>query len=227
MNDLDILHDAWTTPDAPSDSAREQARADLLARTTVRTRRRWTPRLAAVGGLATALALAIVVVQNVGDGRPVVAPRLASAAVLEAAAVAAQDDPFSTPPRRPVDLHPRQVLRGRRRAPVPRGALATGRWRRLRLLRRSGKLQVEMVAPRGRRKPVPLRAARRLQAARRAPHGPRCPPALGLRPTDTSRAPARPSMRRSSAFSRAWSATTSCRRTSRPRSSGRSSRSPA
>jgi hypothetical protein len=83
MDDLKTLRDGWDEPEAPSHTARMQARAALLARTaspldSVRSRRRFRlppmgVRLVAVGALA-AIAAAVVVVQTSGgtgkDGRP-------------------------------------------------------------------------------------------------------------------------------------------------------------
>jgi hypothetical protein len=109
MNDLKILRDAWGTPDAPSDTAFAQARAALLARAT-----RGAPsgrpsagrrvRLAAVGAFAVAIAIGLVVMENLGgDERSTsVVPGLpgvpvASAEVLERAADAAETKPFTAP----------------------------------------------------------------------------------------------------------------------------------
>ena len=156
MNDLEILHDAWAEPDAPSDAAREQARADLLARATMRRRRRWTVRVAAIGGLATALVAGIAMVPIVGGDRAPSSLPVASAAVLEAAAVAAEDAAVHAAARRPVDLHPRQVLGASSRR------FRQEKWRRadgggFAFYDEDGKLQVEMLHPRrGRAKPVPL-----------------------------------------------------------------------
>jgi hypothetical protein len=158
MNDLDILRDGWPAPEPPSHRAREQVRADLLARTARRPRRRWSPRLAAIGGVATAIAAGLVVVQNVGDGRspsPVPAVPVASAAVLEAAAQAAEDEPF-TAPRDDQWIYMRDDFGADE---VPR--MRQERWHRadgggVAFYDDSGKLHVEMLRPRGGRKPVPL-----------------------------------------------------------------------
>jgi hypothetical protein len=97
MTDLETLHDAWETPDAPSPTARAEARAALLtrARRTPR-RRRLVPRLVAAGALAAMIAGGLAVLQDLGGTGPEV-PN-ASAAVLERAAVTAEQKPF-TPPR--------------------------------------------------------------------------------------------------------------------------------
>lgn len=158
MNDLDILRDAWPVPEPPTNRARERIRADLRARSTRRPRRRWSPRLAAIGGVATAIAAGLVVMQNLGDGRspsPVPAVPVASAAVLEAAARAAEDDTF-TPPRDDQWIYMKDVF-GSDEVPKMRQE----RWRRadgggIAFYDDSGKLQVEMLRPRAGRKPVPL-----------------------------------------------------------------------
>jgi hypothetical protein len=158
MNDLDILRDAWPAPEPPSHRAREQVRAGLLAHSTRRPRRRWSPRLAAIGGLATAIAAGLVVVQNVGDGRspsPVPAVPVASAAVLESAARAAEDDPF-TAPRDDQWIYVKDVFGS---DDVPK--MREERWRRadgggVAFYDGSGKLHVEMRRPRGVHKPVPF-----------------------------------------------------------------------
>jgi hypothetical protein len=101
MNDLQTLDDAWTTPEPPSDAAYAQARAALLAHATQRRpsrrrRRRLRLRLAAAGGLAVTLAIAIgVSVDGDRSGSPGVP--IASAEVLERAADAAEDKPFTAP----------------------------------------------------------------------------------------------------------------------------------
>jgi hypothetical protein len=158
MNDLDILRDAWPVPEPPTHGARERIRADLLARSARRPRRRWSPRLAAIGGVATAIAAGLVVVQNVGDGgspSPVPAVPVASAAVLEAAARAAEDDTF-TPPRDDQWIYVKDVF-GSDEVPKMREE----RWRRadgggVAFYDDSGKLHVELLRPRGGRKPVPF-----------------------------------------------------------------------
>lgn len=99
MNDLELLHDAWGTPDAPSDGARANARAALLARAAPRPRRRrpLVPRLAAAAALALIVVAGLAAVRDLGGPAPETVPN-ASAAVLERAAVAAEGKPF-TPPR--------------------------------------------------------------------------------------------------------------------------------
>jgi hypothetical protein len=93
MNDLQLLHDAWGAPAAPTPAARADARAALLARATPTRPRRLVPRLA-VAALALVLAAGLAVLEGT-DGPEV---PVASAAVLERAAVAAEGKPF-TPPR--------------------------------------------------------------------------------------------------------------------------------
>jgi hypothetical protein len=96
MKDLELLHDAWGAPDAPSAAARADARAALLvrARRTPR-RRRLVPRLAAAAALALIVVAGLAAVRDLGGPESV--PD-ASAAVLERAAVAAEGKPF-VPPR--------------------------------------------------------------------------------------------------------------------------------
>jgi hypothetical protein len=107
MNDLTILRDAWDQPEPPSPAARARARAALSAR-AARRAPRLGMRVAAVCGLAAAIAAGLAVVPNLGgtgsDGRPrsavpgLPAVPVASAEVLERAAKAATSKPF-TPPR--------------------------------------------------------------------------------------------------------------------------------
>jgi hypothetical protein len=157
MNELDILRDAWPTPEAPSPAARERVRADLLARTARGARRRWSPRVAAVAALAIAATTGLVAVQNAGDGQspsPLPAVPVASAAVLEAAAQAAEDDRF-TPPRDDQWIY----TRDKSSEAVP--AFREEHWRRadgggVAFYDNSGKLHVEMLRPRAGRKPVPF-----------------------------------------------------------------------
>jgi hypothetical protein len=158
MNELDILRDAWPVPEPPPERARERVRADLLAHSTARPRRRRFPRRAAIGGVATAIAAGLVAVQNLGDGRspsPVPAIPVASAAVLEAAARAAEDDPF-TAPRADQWIYMKEDF-GSDEVPEMRQE----RWRRadgggVAFYDESGRLQVEMLRPRAGRKPVPF-----------------------------------------------------------------------
>ena len=120
MNDLETLHDAWGTPEAPSGTAHAQARAALLARATSggdhghrSARRRLRPprvrvRLLAVGASAMAIAAGVTLVGNVGgtdvNGRPrpiisglPTGPVANAAEALERAAVAAETRPFTAP----------------------------------------------------------------------------------------------------------------------------------
>jgi hypothetical protein len=160
MNDLDILRDAWPAPEAPSPAARERVRADLLARTARGPRRRWSPRLAAVAVLAIAATAGLVAVQNVGDGQspsPLPAVPVASAAVLEAAAQAAEDDPFS-PPRDDQWIYMKDAL-----SPASDDApnARQERWRRadgtgFAFYDERGRLRVETMRPRRHGRPIPL-----------------------------------------------------------------------
>jgi hypothetical protein len=108
MDDLKTLHDAWETPAAPSHSANAQARAALLDRAAPRRfRPRLGVRLAAAGAFALLIAAAVTAVENFGgtggDGRPALSvPGLAvpvanAAQVLERAAAAAEQKPFTAP----------------------------------------------------------------------------------------------------------------------------------
>jgi hypothetical protein len=118
MNDLEILQDAWSPPEAPSHASHAEARAALLARAdgdpgrTPAGRRLRLPRIGArrvaVGALALALAAGVTVVQSVGGtdshGRPrsilpgVSGARVANAAeALERAAIAAEARTALTP----------------------------------------------------------------------------------------------------------------------------------
>jgi hypothetical protein len=152
MNDLQVLRDAWETPTPPPDSVREQARAQLLARATTRPRRRWTVRVVAVGGLALAITVAFAVSQNRRSPSPV---PVADAAVLEAAATAAEQQPFVAP-RDDQWIYTQDKFSER----VPR--FRQEKWRRadgggFASYDAHGKLQVEMLHPRRRRaEPVPL-----------------------------------------------------------------------
>jgi hypothetical protein len=100
MNDLKTLRDAWGTPDAPSSTASTQARAALIARGTRHGGRRFRLsglgiRVAAVGAFALVILAAVTVAENLG-GTGAEVP-VASAAVLEQAAVAAEKKPFTAP----------------------------------------------------------------------------------------------------------------------------------
>jgi hypothetical protein len=142
MTDLETLHDAWGAPAAPSDAAREQARSALLARATPRRPRR---RLAAVAALALIVAAALAVVADPGGG-----PRvpIASAAVLERAAAAAERRPF-TPPR------DHQWVYIEDRITSSAGTETRRIWRRADgaavASRRTGRLEIERLRPSMRR----------------------------------------------------------------------------
>jgi hypothetical protein len=97
MTDLETLHDAWETPPAPTDAVRAQALAALLVRGRPAPRRsRHRLRIAGAGALALVIAAALLVLDEPSGNGPQVP--LASAAVLERAAAAAERRPF-TPPR--------------------------------------------------------------------------------------------------------------------------------
>jgi hypothetical protein len=155
MNDLQILRDAWPEPDAPSSSAREQVRADLLARATPRSQRHWTVRVVAICGLTTALLAGIAIVPIVGGDHAPSSLPVASAAVLEAAAAAAEDEPF-TPPRDDQWIYTRDKFG----VVVPE--FRQEKWRRadgggFAFYDEAGRLHVELLRPRGgRSRPVPL-----------------------------------------------------------------------
>ena len=93
MTDLETLHEAWEAPAAPSDRARAEARAALLNRARPRARRR---RLAVAGAVTVAVVVGLAVLDEPSGNGPKVP--IASAAVLERAAAAAERRQF-TPPR--------------------------------------------------------------------------------------------------------------------------------
>jgi hypothetical protein len=93
MNDLELLHDAWDAPRAPSHAAWTDARAALLARADGRRGRRRAPlRITALVTAGAIAATFVLVVQNLGDASPV-----AAAEVFERAAHAAEAKPFTAP----------------------------------------------------------------------------------------------------------------------------------
>jgi hypothetical protein len=93
MNDLELLHDAWDAPPAPSHAAWTDARAALLARADGRRRHRRAPlRITALVTAGAIAATFVLVVQNLGDASPV-----AAAEVFERAAHAAETKPFTAP----------------------------------------------------------------------------------------------------------------------------------
>jgi hypothetical protein len=96
MTDLEILHDAFDPPATPSPAARAAARAALLERARRRPRRR---RALVAAAAAAGVAVAVVATNLDEGGRGGVrGVPVASAEVLERAAVAAERKPF-TPPR--------------------------------------------------------------------------------------------------------------------------------
>jgi hypothetical protein len=105
MDDLKILHESWGSPNAPSREVTTRARAALLARAAESSTATRRFRPLAVGALALAIAVGVALADLSGgsDGeRKSVLPGLpavpvASAAVLEQAAVAAETKPFTAP----------------------------------------------------------------------------------------------------------------------------------
>ena len=97
MDDLTILNEAWPASE-PSPAARAHARARLAGRTAPGGTRRLFPRLVAAGVAAAMLATGAVLVEDLGGGDRLPSVEVASAAVLERAAEAAEGKPF-TPPR--------------------------------------------------------------------------------------------------------------------------------
>lgn len=153
MNDLKTLHDVWGAPEAPSRSAYTEARAALLERAR-RRRRIWSSglgvRIAVVGALALTIVAAVSVADNSGGTGGDVP--VASAAVLEQAAVAAEQKPF-TPPRDD------QWIYIEDRYTTSDGKTQTSRgWRRadgtaFAWMRGGSGLRVETLTPRGRGRP--------------------------------------------------------------------------
>lgn len=98
MDDLKILREAWQLPEAPSAEAHFRARTALTSRTVRRRRGRTGVRVAAVGALAVAIAAAITVAQNIGDGHGIpVGPVANAAEALDRAAQAAEAQHFTAP----------------------------------------------------------------------------------------------------------------------------------
>jgi hypothetical protein len=107
MDELETLLDTWETPRPPSDAARGDARAALLARATANAERRSYSRIAAVGASALAIGVGVTLVETLGgtdtDGRPALSvpglavPAANAAQALERAAVAAERKPFTAP----------------------------------------------------------------------------------------------------------------------------------
>jgi hypothetical protein len=99
MSDLKTLHDAWGTPEAPSRAAYSSARAALLERAGRRRRRFGLSglgvRIAVVGAVALVVLSVVGVAENLG-GTGADVPD-ATAAVLERAAVAVEQKPFTAP----------------------------------------------------------------------------------------------------------------------------------
>jgi hypothetical protein len=152
MDDLNTLRDAWSTPEAPSRAAYAQARAALLERAGRGRRFRLQGlgvRIAVVGAFALVI-LSVVTVENL-DGTGADVP-LASAAVLEHAAVAAEEKPFTAPrddqwiyieDRFTTSDGRTQISRGWRKADGTAFA-----W-----MRGGSGLRVETLQPRGRERP--------------------------------------------------------------------------
>jgi hypothetical protein len=105
MDDLKILHDSWGSPEVPSREVTTRAREALLERAARSSTAAQRFRPLAVGALALAIAVGVALADLSGgsDGeRKSVLPGLpavpvASAAVLEQAAVAAETKPFTAP----------------------------------------------------------------------------------------------------------------------------------
>ena len=104
MDDLKILHDSWGSPEAPSREVSTGARAALLAlaaESPYDGRRFRLRQPAVVGALALAIAAGVALADlgSTGPGRERGLPTVpvASAAVLEQAAVAAETKPFTAP----------------------------------------------------------------------------------------------------------------------------------
>jgi hypothetical protein len=93
MTDLQALHDAWDRPAPPSPAVRAEARAALMQRAA--RRRRPHRRRALAAALAAAMAALAVVATDLGGSRPEVP--IAYAEVLERAAAAAEQKPFTAP----------------------------------------------------------------------------------------------------------------------------------
>jgi hypothetical protein len=160
MNDLEILRDAWETPDPPSHTAFTTARADLLAHGRPRPVRRRGVRVAVAGVAVLSLAAgATLVVSTDEGGRPAsLAPGVPTAAadvVLERAAVAAERQPF-VPPRDDQWIY----IEDRFDGSDDGGPKTQQTWRRADgggyAWIENGKLQVELIdPPRKHGRPVP------------------------------------------------------------------------
>jgi hypothetical protein len=153
MDDLKILHEAWGTPVGPSPEAAIRARAALLARAAESEKRApvarqfGLPRVAAVAALAVAIAVGVTLadVGPRGDDGEFPAVPVASAAVLERAAVAAETKPFTVP-------RDDQWIYIEDRVTASGGGTETHRsWRRADgrgiASTRTGKLEVELAGP--------------------------------------------------------------------------------
>jgi hypothetical protein len=97
MNDLKVLHEIGVELDPPAVDPPDRLRGRVLSGLVGQPRRRVMPRfrwrLAAVGGLAVALAAGLIVAQtvNIGDHAP--AANAEAAEILQFAALAAQKQP--------------------------------------------------------------------------------------------------------------------------------------
>jgi hypothetical protein len=152
MTDLEILHDAWDPPAAPSHTARLDARTALLARAARRSdRRRRRAVTLAVAAVTVAVAVAATNLDGSGpDGLRGVP--LASAEVLERAAAAAEQKPFTAP-------RDDQWVYFEDRLSSSHWVETHRQWRRadgggIAFIDERGKLQVELIEPpRGRPRP--------------------------------------------------------------------------
>jgi hypothetical protein len=107
MDELETLYDVWEAPEPPPAATRARARSALLARATAKAERRGYAPIAAVGGSALAIVVAVSLVETLGgtstDGRPALSvpgfavPAANAAQALERAAVVAERKPFTAP----------------------------------------------------------------------------------------------------------------------------------
>lgn len=166
MTDLTTLHDAWPAPEPPSPAARARARAALIEHAARGGFRRpaITPRRASLAAVALAIAAGVGVVASLGGTGPAAVPN-ASAQVLERAAHAVEQHPF-TAPRDDQWIYTEDALTtrdGGRPQTVRRWHRADGGG--FAMLDEHGRLQVETLArPDSRRKPGPLESYEALAA---------------------------------------------------------------
>jgi hypothetical protein len=152
MNDLKTLFEAWGSPEPPSHTAYTRARAALLERARPRRIRMsgLGVRFAVVGALVLVAVTVVSVADDPGGKGPEVP--VASAAVLEQAAVAAESKPFVAP-------RDDQWIYIEDRFATSEGKTETSRtWRRadgtaFAWMRAGSGLHVETLTPRGRARP--------------------------------------------------------------------------